>query len=244
MIKNKVFIYTLECPISNEVRYVGKTINLLDRLRGHIKTSKKLKTHKDKWVNSLINEGLKPIIKELDCVDEDNWQYWEKHYIQLFKNQGFNLVNHTEGGDGGSFNKHSEESKKKMSEFRTGKKRSEFTDEWRKNLSESAKIKIFTKEHRENISKSLKGRVLKPRNEEWCKNISESKKNTIVSEEVKQLKRKNSPLRKSIICLDTNIIYHSISDASRKLGIPISSIGGVLKQRRKLAKGLKFEYYE
>ena len=67
---NKVFIYVLECPITNEVRYIGKTINLLDRLRGHIKTSKKLKTHKDKWVNNLINEGLKPIIKEIDYVDE------------------------------------------------------------------------------------------------------------------------------------------------------------------------------
>jgi group I intron endonuclease len=239
----KVFIYVLECPITNEVRYIGKTINLLDRLRGHIKTSKKLKTHKDKWVNNLITEGLKPIIKEIDYVDEDNWQYWEKYYISLYKNRGFNLVNHTEGGDGGSFKKHSEGSKKKMSESRTGKKRPEFTDEWKKNLSESAKIKIFTKEHRENISKSLKGRVLGSRNEEWCKNISESKKNTIVSEEVKQLKRETSPTRKPIICIDNNIIYNSISDASRKLGIPLSSIVGVLKQRRKLAKGLKFEYY-
>jgi group I intron endonuclease len=244
MVNNKVFIYTLECPLTNKVRYVGKTINLLTRLRDHIKKSKNLKTHKDKWVNSLICEGLKPVIREIDSVDENNWQYWEKYYIKLFKDNGFNLVNHTDGGDGGSFKKHTEETKKKMSESQKNKKKPNFTDEWRENLSKSAKIKFFTKEHRDNISKSLKGRKLEPRSEEWCKNISESKKNTIVSEKVKQLKRENSPARKQIICLDTNVVYHSISEAGRQLDIPISTIRGVLKKRRKLAKGLKFEYYE
>ena len=40
------FIYTLSDPITNEIRYVGKTKNPSDRLKGHIKESYKKNTYK------------------------------------------------------------------------------------------------------------------------------------------------------------------------------------------------------
>lgn len=46
------------------------------------------------------------------------------------------------------------------------------------------------------------------------------------------------------ICPETKEIYSSISDASRVLNIPISTIVGVLKKRRNNAKGFEFEYHE
>jgi group I intron endonuclease len=238
-----VFIYTLSDPTTNEIRYVGKTNDIKTRIKDHIKRSKHKKTHKDKWVNGLINKDLKPVILILDEVEDCDWIFWEKFYINLFKVWGFNLVNHTDGGDGGSFKQHSFETKQKMSEIGKGKKRPPFTEEHRRNLSESAKKKIMTKEHREKIKNSLKNRIIAPFTEEHKKNISKAKKGTLVSEEVKLKKRLTSPTVKKIICLDTNEVYYSISEASRVLNIPISTIVGVLKNRRKLAGGLKFEYY-
>jgi len=239
-----VFIYTLSDPITNDVRYIGKTNDVKFRFNDHIKKSKNNKTHKDKWISSLLNKGLKPLISIIDTVHEDGWEFWEIFYISLFKTWGFNLVNHTEGGDGGSFKEHTYESKMKMSKSRFGKSRKPFTEEHRKNLSDSAKKKIITKEHRINIKNSLKNIVRKPFTEDHKKNISESKKGLVMSEENKMKIRESSPKKKKIICSETKEIYSSISEASRALKIPISTIVGVLKKRRNNAKGFKFGYHE
>lgn len=239
-----VFIYIMIDPTTNYVRYVGKTIDIKKRFRDHIKRSKHKKTHKDKWVNSLLERGHKPVIEIIDIVHNDEWMFWEKFYIGLFKVWGFNLVNHTEGGDGGSFKKHTEETKLKMSKIGRGKKRPPFTEEHKQRLSEAAKKKVMTPEHLEKIRISLKKIVRKPFTEEHKKNISASKKGRVASDEEKIKKRNTSPTRKKIICVETKEIFLSISEASRVLDIPLSSILGVLKKRRNKARGLKFEYYE
>jgi hypothetical protein len=48
----------------------------------------------------------------LDKVSEDEWKFWEKHYIDLFKSWGFELKNKNRGGGGPST--HSEETKQKL----------------------------------------------------------------------------------------------------------------------------------
>lgn len=239
-----VFIYTISDPITNNIRYIGKTIDIKNRIKDHIKKSKNKKTHKDKWISSLLSMGRVPEILILDMVAKEDWMFWEKFYISLFKGWGFSLVNHTDGGDGGSFKNHTDETKLKMSKSRLGKKREPFTEEHKLRLSESAKKKIITDEHREKIRISLKNAVRKPFTEEHKKNISESKIGRVLSEEEKIKKRDSSPNKKKIICIDTKDIYESISEASRILNIPVSTIVGVLKKRRNNAKGLKFEYYE
>ena len=67
----KIFIYTLECPISGEIRYIGKTNNIKKRLSTHIFVSKKQKTHKDKWIFKLKKDNKKPIIKIIDEIYEE-----------------------------------------------------------------------------------------------------------------------------------------------------------------------------
>lgn len=143
-----VFIYTISDPITNSVRYIGKTIDIKNRLRDHIKRSKNNKTHKDKWISSLIKQGHKPVILILDIVNKEDWIFWEKFYISLFKGWGFNLVNHTEGGDGGSFIKHTEETKLKISKSHLGKKRQPFTEEHKKNISKSKMGKVLSEEEK------------------------------------------------------------------------------------------------
>lgn len=98
----KVKIYVLIDPISNKIRYIGRTRNSLrTRLAGHISKSKRKQTYKDCWINSLIENGLKPIIKLFKIVE--GWKYshiYEQSLISRSIKFGFNLVNLDDRGEG------------------------------------------------------------------------------------------------------------------------------------------------
>lgn len=97
------FIYILKCPITDEVRYVGKTNNPNERYKNHLNKLHGEGTHKRNWINSLRNKGLKPIFEIIDVVDIEEWKEKEKYYIKYYRDAGCNLVNYTDGGDGLSF---------------------------------------------------------------------------------------------------------------------------------------------
>ena len=104
--KGKVFIYTLSNPITNEIRYIGKTKqSLYVRYCEHISFKNhrnNLKYYSKNWIKSLLNKHLKPKIELLDIVDQDNWEKDEIFYIEYFKYLGFNLTNHQLGGGSGN----------------------------------------------------------------------------------------------------------------------------------------------
>lgn len=95
-----VFIYSLEHPITHEIRYVGKTRNLKERFKNHLNKLHNEATHKRNWITKLRKDGFKPLLQILDEVDEKDWHFWEKYWIDQIRQWGFNLVNHTSGGDG------------------------------------------------------------------------------------------------------------------------------------------------
>jgi hypothetical protein len=135
------YIYTLEDPITNEIKYVGVTIrSLKKRLYDHCSNYYlKNSNHKTAtWIKSLRVNNLKPIIKLLAIVDDVDKYKKEIFYISLLKSLGFNLKNHTEGGSGGVFvkrkpTKHTEETKKRIS---NANKRPH-SPEWIKNAADS-----------------------------------------------------------------------------------------------------------
>ncbi len=92
------YIYTLEHPITGEIRYIGKTNNLKRRLQQHL-TNKRGVNHKNCWIASLLKDNIKPIMNILDEVPIEEWEFWEQHYISLYKSWGINLTNSTNGGD-------------------------------------------------------------------------------------------------------------------------------------------------
>lgn len=93
-------IYSLEHPITGEVRYIGKTEQSLSiRLAKHIYESKKNKTHKNNWIQNLIKQELKPVISLIEEITFNDWEFYEKYWIAQFKAWGFDLVNLTEGGE-------------------------------------------------------------------------------------------------------------------------------------------------
>ena len=113
---NYCHIYSLSDPITNEVRYIGKTNNLSKRLIGHLYDSKSFNHYTARWIRSLKEKGFKPKIESIDYVGVEEWEFWEIHYISLFKSWGFRLTNGTDGGDGRSPGFIvSEETRKKLS---------------------------------------------------------------------------------------------------------------------------------
>lgn len=150
-------IYTLEHPITKEVRYVGKTSKRLkDRYWNHISCFYN-NSYKDNWIKSLLNQGLRPVIKELD-ICEDDGNALETYWIAQFRAWGFKLTNLTDGGEGTVGIKRSEEYTKRMSEIHKGKVLSEET---REKIRLANIGKTLSDEHKAKIGLSSIGRGLK-----------------------------------------------------------------------------------
>lgn len=106
-------IYTLSDPITNEIRYVGKTVGkLYKRLSAHYRD--KSISYKTNWIKTLKEKGLKPNIRILEISDEFNWVEREKYWISYYREKT-KLTNYLEGGQGLPFGyKHSGEAKEKI----------------------------------------------------------------------------------------------------------------------------------
>lgn len=113
-------IYKLIDPISLEIRYIGRTKETLKRrLSKHVRDSKIQKSHKSNWVQFLLKNNLKPLIEiiEADIKNLEEANKLEMYYIKLYKEEGYNLTNSTDGGGGAIGFKHSEEAIKKLKSY-------------------------------------------------------------------------------------------------------------------------------
>ena len=91
----KYYIYTLNCPETNEVRYVGKSTNPSKRFSNHLCDTSK--SHKASWIRSLINNNKLPILNIIEEFDNELACYnAEIIYISSYSN----LTNHPIGGLG------------------------------------------------------------------------------------------------------------------------------------------------
>src|SRR5437016_4412979 len=85
------FIYALVDPFTGEVRYIGETINLASRYRGHMGTAY-CNLEKPEWVCGCILRGKKPIMIVLETVrgaGSDTERKWIRH----FERAGARLLN-------------------------------------------------------------------------------------------------------------------------------------------------------
>jgi hypothetical protein len=139
-------IYTLTDPRTNQVRYVGKTKQLLKfRFNNHY-TLYNHKYYKACWIKSLRSLNLKPIIEIIDEVEENNWKFWEQYWISQFKTWGFKLTNMTNGGDGmlGYKNKNKYKHTQKTKDIISRKNKAIIkSEEWKRKAAEGKKKPII-----------------------------------------------------------------------------------------------------
>ena len=221
-----VFIYFLIDPRDNAVKYVGKTFRLNRRFRDHL--NEKCNTKKTAWIKNLKKSGLLPEILKIEVTNEIECDFWERYWISQLKSWGFVLTNMTNGGDGsygvepwnkgvvGVF-KHSEQSKKKMSDYR-------------KKHTVGEENGFYGKTHSDENKKK------------WSEQRRGSKWN---KKQWDKLGGKNNPNRKSVYCYDINRIfikkYEAAIDA-REDGFCPNLISKVCRGVNKIHKGYIFSF--
>lgn len=131
-------IYGLICPLSNQIRYVGRTAKKLNvRLAEHLREGKSI-TKKQKWILILKEKELKPKAIVLCYADKSNWIEKEKEYINLLRKTGLDLTNTVNGW------KHTKEWKLIASKRMTIRmKEHPFDENFYKELSERKRKRII-----------------------------------------------------------------------------------------------------
>lgn len=183
------YIYTLSDPRTLQVKYVGKTTNIKMRYYNHtnFRSLVNKRTHVSNWVMNLKRSNLLPILEIIDETTDDNWVNLEQYWISQFKCWGFDLCNHTGGGEGGCGNK--------------------WTDNQRKLITAAIKGKKRTVAQRINISK---GKIGKPKSEKTklkCKNSNIGKHK--ISEETRlKLSDSHKGIKQTKESIDKMKVHH------------------------------------
>lgn len=140
------------------VRYIGKTnSSLRQRLRQHLKDSRRRSYKVCGWIQSLLQKGVRPEIVRLDRVSRTAWRIAEKGWIARYLLAGANLCNLQDGGLGPYG--HVDETRAKLSQAHKGRTRSL---ESRLRQSAAQRGRIQTPETRTKIAASLRGRPSPP----------------------------------------------------------------------------------
>lgn len=226
------YIYTLEHPITNEIRYIGKTNNLDRRLHSHWTTGYKSKTKIGNWLKSLKKLKLKPIMTIIDETTDD-WQQLEMYWISQFRTWGFNITNHTNGGEGvyngGEWNNvpvtaftkegvliKSFESQKKCAQYFNTTPCNVKVVANGKNILLLKKYQIKLGILKENINSAPKYKSY-----EWVN------------------KPDNHWLSKQIKCIEDDLVFNSQTEAAKHYNISVTTISNIINGKSKKTRNGK-----
>lgn len=133
-------IYTLSDPRDGAVRYVGATsIAPVRRLAVHLTPrSLSFRSARSLWIESLLTEGLRPVIRVVETVPDCEWEETERRWIAHYGDQ---LTNIAKGGHGTSGARYSEEARAKISNALRG---SSFSAEHRQHISAARRRKVIS----------------------------------------------------------------------------------------------------
>lgn len=94
------YIYALIDPRNGHIKYIGKANVPSQRFKGHlIKAKSGYNLHVCVWIRGILKMGELPILEIIDEVPISEWEFWEIHYISLFKSWGYKLTNMSDGGE-------------------------------------------------------------------------------------------------------------------------------------------------
>ncbi len=159
---SRYLIYLLIDPRTGEVRYVGKSTTGPNRANAHWRPSNlKRSSYKVNWLKQLASFDLVPDVFFKEYGPEDPLGEIEIFWIALGRAWGCRLTNLTTGGEGTTGYRHTDASRKKMSEKLVGRHPTRGFSGYR-HLSKT-KIKgrsgpVLSPETRAVIAEKLKGR--------------------------------------------------------------------------------------
>ena len=171
------------------------------------------------WDNFEHNILFTNLTKEQACLKE---QELIKEFNSMNREYGYNS---TSGGEIFTMN---EETKQKISQSMMGNKNGlghVCTEEKKQKISKAQKGRKFTEEHKQKLSDAAKNRHVP---------CSEEKKKTL---------SQNYPHKKQVYCEELDMIYESVQECSRQLGIPATNISKLCNGRGKTLKGYHLRYY-
>lgn len=173
---NDYYVYFHIKLNEGEIFYVGKGRNN----RAYTKVGRSVF-----WHNIVKKYDYDILIIDDNLTEEEAFEL-EKKYIESIGRRDLGmgtLVNLSDGGEGPTGYRHTEEIKNKLSEMKAGKERPKHSEETKNKLSEINKGKKLSEEHKRKISEANKG---KKHTEEALRKISEASKGRIYSEEHKR----------------------------------------------------------
>lgn len=96
-----IYIYGLRCPLTKQIRYIGKTNKPDNRLYRHLSMARYYQHNTARWIKKLKRSGLRPTIEVLFTVPVgESWQEHEKRCISEALAAGLHLTNQSAGGEG------------------------------------------------------------------------------------------------------------------------------------------------
>ncbi len=230
-------VYQIRNLLNSEI-YIGSAVNFRKRwnthrscLRNNKHTNKFLQRAWNKYKESSFEFSILLKCSPEECISCET-------YLKNYYCADYNLC---EVGNNRLGLKHSEETKKKMSDIRRGKFPSK---ESRVKMSESARQRKHSEETRRKISLVSTGRKMSEHTK--LKLLKANKGRSLTQEHVEKLNIKKS---KAIIqiCPKTNIIlaqFKSIKTASETIAVGKSAVGNCLRGLSKSAGGYFWKYAE
>lgn len=233
--KGKYYIYTLEDPETNDIRYVGQTNNLQNRYRQHICLKGGRKIYSKAWIKSLSNRGLLPLLKVLDEGTVDNINELEIYWISQFKTWGFKLTNLTSGGEGTKEYRHTPEAKKKIVKALQKRKCSQKSIDALVKYNKSGR----SLEHRRKLSEAMKGKP--PGNKGKSPSIETRRLQSIAKKGKPNFKKRAPILQYN---LDNAFIkeWRSATEAAEELHLTRANIVACLNGRRNRCGNFLWKY--
>ena len=228
----KTYIYILQDPRNNLVKYVGKSNNPRRRYTSHLVYTPKNKSHCHRWIQSLKKKGLKPIMTVIDEITGD-WEWLEQYWIEQFKHWGFVLTNHTKGGEGaygaGQWNNVSVTA---------------FTKEGViiKSFESQKQCAQYFNTTQGNVKAVVNGRntlLLK----KYQIKLGILKENINPAPNYKAYEWSNKPnnhwLSKKIKCVEDDLVFNSQTEASKYYNISVTTINNIINGRSKKTRNGK-----
>lgn len=180
------FIYTLNEPLTDEVRYVGKTVDPSTRMRNHTSHARKYKFYAAQWIASLLDAGTKPTMHVVDSGFGSGAAEAEIRWIEHYRSIGAKLTNTAPGGAGSPpGGRVSDETKRKISESNRGRVLSAET------RARIAASKRGVKQSAETIAKRSLALTGHPCTAECRAKISQANSGHIMTAEMRALMSKN-----------------------------------------------------